>query len=232
MERSAEGTKNVTAIELGDWEKIEGSGEESDPSGAANGVKQQGAGRDAWMKNGSEKSKQERRTKDQVHVLQVGEARDGFGVQNAISEGWDGEDKADKRSGSTYIEQRSRGTNGRTNQDESAEGAHKRGERHKERIAGADVVMAASEVMTEFVCEKDGQERESERQSSEERGRVFVKERKIVDEFVEGDRLVLGVGNGKLSSSDKASAKREKKQGASEEERLGGRWRWRGRRVS
>ena len=34
--------------------------------------------------------------------------------------------------------------------------------------------MPASKVMTEFVREKNGQERESERQPSEERGGVFM----------------------------------------------------------
>lgn len=94
------------------------------------------------------------------------------------------------------------------------------------------MVIAASEVMTELVRQKNGQERERERQPSKERGRVFVEEREIVDEFVEGDRLVLRVGNGKLGAGDQASAKREKKQNASEEKRLSGWRRGCGRSVS
>lgn len=112
MERSAQRTKNVAAIELGDRKKIEGSSEESDPCGAANGMKQQGAGRDARMKNGSEKPKQERRAKHQVYAIEVVEAGNDFRMDDTEGESWDGEDKTDKRSGSAYIEESPSRANG------------------------------------------------------------------------------------------------------------------------
>jgi hypothetical protein len=57
MSALAEGAKNVAAIELRGRKKIEGGSEQSDPSGAANGMKQQIADADAVAQKGREKMK-------------------------------------------------------------------------------------------------------------------------------------------------------------------------------
>lgn len=56
VKRSAERAENVAAVELGNWQEIEGSSEETDPSGAADGMEQKSAGRDAGMHDGGEET--------------------------------------------------------------------------------------------------------------------------------------------------------------------------------
>ncbi len=59
MKASIEGTQNVAAVQLGDRQEVERSSEEPNPGGAANGMQQEHAGANPWMKDGSEESQQE-----------------------------------------------------------------------------------------------------------------------------------------------------------------------------
>jgi hypothetical protein len=77
-------------------------------------------------------------------------------------------------------------------------------------------MMAASEKMAELVSKENGEECERERQAGGERGWVFVEKSEGVEEFVKGDSLVVGVGDGELSAGDEAGAKSEEKQEAGE----------------
>jgi hypothetical protein len=54
VKAGAEGTEDVAAVELGNGEEIDRSGEEADPGGAADGVKQEGTGGNAGMQGGGE----------------------------------------------------------------------------------------------------------------------------------------------------------------------------------
>jgi hypothetical protein len=69
-----------------------------------------------------------------------------------------------------------------------------------------DVVVAAGEVVAEFVDEQDGEEREGEGQAGDKCEWVFVEERERVKKFVEVDGFVFGVGGGKVSAGYEACA--------------------------
>ena len=58
VERSTEGTQYVAAVELGNGQKIERSCEKADPGGAADGMKQESARRDAGMHHGREEAQE------------------------------------------------------------------------------------------------------------------------------------------------------------------------------
>ena len=59
MKASIERAQNVAAVQLGDRQEVERSSEEPNPGGAANGMQQEHAGANPWMKDGSEESQQE-----------------------------------------------------------------------------------------------------------------------------------------------------------------------------
>ena len=65
--------------------------------------------------------------------------------------------------------------------------------------------MPAGEVVSQFVREEDRQERDRERQSGEEKRWVVISERKGLEESVQRDRLVVGIGGSKMRSSQEAS---------------------------
>lgn len=211
MKTSAERTQNMAAVQLGNGEEIERGGEEADPCGAANGMKQERAGRNAGMEPRGEETQQQRSAEGHLYTAHVVEAGDNFGVENAVGERGNRQNEPDKRTGSAHVKECANGTNGRTNQNECAEGAHERWEGNEERIAGANVMMAAGEEMAEFMSEENGEQSESEGQAGGESGGVFVKKSEGVEEFVEGDGLIVGVGDGKLSAGDEAGAKSEEK---------------------
>jgi len=77
--------QDMAAIELSGRQKIEGGGEEADPSGASYGVEQEIAGGDSGMKNGGEKMKNERRAEDELGVSRVRQAGDKLSVEDAVN---------------------------------------------------------------------------------------------------------------------------------------------------
>lgn len=85
----------------------------------------------------------------------VRDAGDDFGVEKAEDECRDGENKSHERAGGADIEEGAGGANGRAHEDKSAEGADERGEGNEEWVAGVNVVMPASEEVTQFVCKKN-----------------------------------------------------------------------------
>ena len=70
-------------------------------------------------------------------------------------------------------------------------------------------MMAAGEEMAELVSEENGEQGEGEREAGGEGGGMFVKKSEGVEEFVEGDGLVVGVGDGELRAGDETGAKGE-----------------------
>ena len=151
----AERAKNVAAIELRGGKKIERSGEESDPGGAADRMQEKIAGVRAVAKQRREELQKERSTEDEFVVGGNGQAGNEFGVEDAVHERGDGDDEADERAGGADIEERAVGANRRTDEDEGAEGADERGERNEEGITGTDMVMAAGAEVAELVGEEN-----------------------------------------------------------------------------
>ena len=202
----AERAKNVAAIELRGGKKIERSGEEPDPGSAADRMQEKIAGVRAVTKQRREKLKQEWSAEDEFVVGGDGQAGYEFGVQDAVDERGDRDEEADERTGGADVEERAVGANGRTDEDEGAQRADERGKRNEERIAGADVMMAAGEEVAEFVGEKNGEQRECEGQAGGESQRVAIRQREGADEIVPGNGLVVGIGHREVRAGDEASA--------------------------
>ena len=153
----------------------------------------------------------------------IREAGNQLGVEDAVDESGNGENETDERAGSADIKQGAVGEDGRANQNEGAEGAVQVGEGNEKRIAGANMMVAASEKMAEFMGEQNGEKSKGERESGGEAERVFVKKSERAEKFVGGEGLVLRVGGGELRAGDEAGAKREEKEDASQEQHLFGR---------
>jgi len=71
-----------------------------------------------------------------------------------------------------------------------------------------NVMVAAGEVVSEFVNEQNGQQREGEGQAADEREWMFVKKGECVQEFVEVYGFVFGVGCGEVRAGYEAGAER------------------------
>ena len=97
MGTRAEGTKNVTAIQLTRRKKIERSREKSDPGGAAHGMEEKLARGDARMKNGGEEAEDQWNSEDDVGVSGIRESGDDLGMEDSIDERGNGKNKAHKR---------------------------------------------------------------------------------------------------------------------------------------
>jgi len=66
--------------------------------------------------------------------------------------------------------------------------------------------------MAEFVSQQDGKERDRERQAAEQCRRMLIQELKSSNEFVNGDRLVVGKGHRELRACNEAGAQRQHEQ--------------------
>ena len=112
---------------------------------------------DAGMEEGVEEPEEERNAEDDGVLvgIDVGDSRNKAGMKDAVEKGRDGKDEADQWAGSANVKESAGGANGRAHQDKSAEGADEGWKGNEERVAGANVMVAAGEVMTEFVGEKD-----------------------------------------------------------------------------
>ena len=60
------------------------------------------------------------------------------------------------------------------------------------------MVVPTGEVVTKFMGQQNRQQRDREGQPGEEQGRVVISERKGFKESVQRDRLVVGIGGGKM----------------------------------
>ena len=200
-----ERAENVTAIELCRRKKVQGGREETNPCGATDRGEKQHVGVDTGVKERIEQAKQQRRAKNHsLRSARMSKGRNEAGMQHAVNERGNREDKSDQRAGSTDIEECARRANRRANEDERSEGSDERGKRDEERIGGADVVAAASEEMAQFVSEKNNKKRYSEGQTRQKARRIFVQQREGTYEIVDGGSLLLGVGAGKLRARNEA----------------------------
>src|SRR6266850_2952671 len=141
----------MSTVQLANGEEVHGSHKQSDPRGAADGRQEKPAGVDARMQDRVEKSQQQRHAKDDVGVIENCETRHEFRMKNSVEKSRDGEDEAHERARSANIKEGAIRANVGANQDESTEGANERRKGKEIRIAGANVMMAASEEVAEFV---------------------------------------------------------------------------------
>jgi len=155
MKTREDGAEDVTAIELSGGEEVEGGGEKTDPCGAANRVQKEEVWIDAGMKEGVEKAEEQGGAEDESVGIGLGDSGDDGGMEDAVEQSRNGEDKTYQRTGGTDVEESAGGANGRTDQDKSAKGADEGGERYEEGVGGANVMAPAGEEVAEFVGEKD-----------------------------------------------------------------------------
>ena len=158
MEATIHGAEDVPSIELSGRQKIERGGEKADPRSTADGIQQEHVGVDAGMNYGSKKTQQQGSAENYVGMSGVDDAGNDFGMQDAEKKRRNGKDKTDERAGSAHVEERACRANGGTDHDESAEGSDERRKGNEERVAGMNMMMAASEKMAELVREKNRQE--------------------------------------------------------------------------
>src|SRR5260370_3661585 len=198
----ADGAEDVATVELRGGKQVERSGEQAYPGGAADGMKEEVCGVSAMVKNRREKMQDERSAEDDLVIRWRGEAGDKLGVDDAVDQRGNGDEEADKRSGRADVEQCACGANGRTDEDEGAKRADQRWEGNKERIAGVNVVVAASEKMGEFVSEENRKQCKRERESGGQGERVTIGESERVNKFVPGDGFVVGAGGDGMLTGD------------------------------
>lgn len=210
----------MTAVQLGNGKEIERSRKQTDPGGAADGRQQEKVGSDAGMQEKIEKTQQERSAKHELSARWIGESGNELGVEHTIEECRDSEKEAYERARSADIEQRPMGADRRADEDEGTESANQRGEGNKKWIAGTNVMIAAGEEMAEFMRKKNAQQGKGERQAGDERCGMFVKEGEGAEQFVEGDGLIVSVGDRELRAGYQAGAESKKEQDAGNEERF------------
>jgi hypothetical protein len=157
---------------------------------------------------------------DEIGVVVRGQAGNEAGMRNTKYQSGYRKKEADEGAGSADVEEGAVGANGRTDDDERAEGADERREGNEERVAGADMVVTAGEEVAEFVSEEDEEESESKRKTRREGGGMAVKEREIADELVDGGFLIVSEGEGELRAGNEAGAECEKKKQDGEEQRF------------
>ena len=184
MQARANGTEDMAAVQLTDWEQVHGSHEQPDPCGAADGRQEKRAGINAGMQEGMEKSQQQRHAEGDVSVTEICKTRHEFRMNDSVEKSRNGENEAHERARSANIKEGAVGANGRTDQNESAERANERWKGKEVRVAGANVMMAAGEEVAEFVGKKNGKQREGEGEARKQPGRMLVKK------FVGADKLV------------------------------------------
>ena len=111
-----------------------------------------------------ERAKNQRRAEDGADTRRVGKFGYEFCMQDAEDKRGYGDDEPDERARRADVEQRALRSNRRANQDESAKRADQRWKWNEVRIAGMNVMMAAGEIVTEFVREQNRKQREREGQ--------------------------------------------------------------------
>lgn len=89
-------------------------------------------------------------------------------------------------------------------------------------------MMATGEKVSQFMGEKNGEQREGKGDASGEACGMFVEKREGVDEIVIGSSLIIRVGDRELRAGYKAGAKSKQEQDTGEGERFRGRPAWNG----
>lgn len=159
---------NVAAIELAHGKQIQCGGEKADPRGATDGMEHEVGGVGIGLKNSGHEFQDERHTEDYVGIGIEIQSGDDASMEYSVSQCGQSEEKAHQRTRGAHIEERATGTNGRADQNEGAESSDQGRSRNEKRIGGINVMMAAGEIMSEFMREKNGQKGKCERQPGQE----------------------------------------------------------------
>jgi hypothetical protein len=117
------------------------------------------------LDDGGHQFQDQRHPKNDVRRGVEGQCRNNPCMQDSVRERGQSKQKTHQWPGSADVKKGARGSNGRADQDERAEGANQSGRGNEERIARMNMVITAGEVMTEFMREQNGQERNRKRQS-------------------------------------------------------------------
>jgi len=175
------------------------------------------------VKNGFEKTKQQWRAVNQFRMCRICESGHKLGVKDTVHKRRYREEEAHDRTGCSDIKESAIGSHRRTNQNESAKRSYKIGEGNKKRIAGAQMMVAASKEVSEFVSEQNPEQRCGKRKSREETDRILIEERERTQQLIDGYGFIVRVGHSKLCSRDEASAQRKGKKHNRKNQRLSGR---------
>ncbi len=127
-------------------------------------------------------------------------------MQHAVDQRRDREEETHDGPRGANVKQCAIGAHRRANQDKCAKSAGEVGEGNKKRIAGAKVMVAASEEMPQLVSEQNPKQRGGKRKSRQQAGRIFVEEREGPEKFVKRHGLVVSICDSKLSAGHEAGA--------------------------
>ena len=83
-----------------------------------------------------------------------------------------------------------------------------------------EVMVAASKEMSQFMSQKDPEQRRRKRKSRQKSGRMFIKQREGPQQFIEGHGLIVRVRHGELRACDKAGTERKQKKQDGENQRF------------
>ena len=113
MQARADGTQDMAAVQLADGEQVQGSHEQTNPCGAADGRKEQRAGVHAGVLEGVKKSQQQRHAEGDLGLVEIRETRHEFRMNDSVEKSRNGKDEAHKRARSANIKEGAIGTNGK-----------------------------------------------------------------------------------------------------------------------
>ena len=99
MSALVDGAEDVAAVELRGGKKIERSGEEANPGGAADRMQKEVCRAGAMMKNRRQKTQDERGAENDFVFGGYGEARDKLCVHDTVDQRRNGDQEADERAG-------------------------------------------------------------------------------------------------------------------------------------
>ncbi len=160
-----------------------------------------------------------RHAENQIAVAIARERWNHFRVEHSIRHRGNRQEKSHQRPGSADIEQRARGTYRRTNQDERAECPYQRRRGNKHRVAGADVVIPAGEVMPQFVRQQNRQQRDREGKAGQKCGGMAIGESERLQEGVNRGSLIVRIGSGEMRARQETRDQRKEKQKRRKDER-------------
>src|SRR5262252_2799108 len=143
------------------------------------------------------------------------------GIQKQVGgEGGRRHQEAHQRPGSAEVKKGARRADWRADQQECAERADEGGRGNKKGIARIDAVMTAGKIMSQFMRQKNCEERDGKGDSAEEKRRMLIGEAKGFKERIEGRGPVVSISGGKMSAGDERSEKREEEKSTGEDKRF------------
>ncbi len=171
MPSSNQSVEDVAAVELAHRQQIECGDEESHPAGKSHRRECQLRGMDA----GPQPVRQQHEAKRNARNDCIGRsaASSQPRVQHPPGERRNRQYEAGNRARYGNIQKHTPGENRRTDADEGPHGSNERWRGDEVRVAHAQAIMAAGEIVAQFVRQQDGEERTGEGQPRSEPTRVL-----------------------------------------------------------